>query len=758
MKTRTTFILSLTAILTLAASVFGAYSGGNGTAGNPYQISTKADLLTLAANTTDYGLCFILTADIDMGGQVFTTAIIAADTVMGDEFNGTAFTGTFDGNGHKITHFTINGGSYLGLFGFIYSGSSVKNLGLENFTVSGTSGSDYVGGLVGSNYHGSISSCYSTGTVGDSYCGVGGLVGVNNGSISNCYSTGVVSGYYYVGGLVGDYYGGSINNCYSTGNVTGRSYLGGLVGDNYDGNISNCYSTGIVTGSSSLGGLIGFKEGGNISSSYFLDVAGPNNGYGTPLTDAQMKQQSSFVGWDFLNIWNIGEGQTYPFFKGGAVIYNLTITATFGGTTHPIPGIHTYLSGSSVDVNAIPNVYYSFDHWELDGNYAGSANPYSVLMNGDHTLHAVFICANYELVPIIDTFTTVMESQTTNWDTGIGTPFVIYDAGLYKMWYEASSGPWPLRQVIAYAESNNGTSWFNKQVIHDSGSGYYATGSPWVIKEGGTYRMWHYDYYEWVAGDWSHYIAHMISANGINWPSFMSAGDQKVLSALGQSNPQGDGYCVFAPCVLYEPGIGYVMWYTVNDHQVQGGNAKIWRTTSSDGITWTNRQLSLPYINNTWEDGVGMASVVKENDGKYTMFYGAWDANSTQEAIGIAKSSDGITWTERRQFLRASDLGANVTFFGSSTRSAHFIDVDGKRYLYFNYYDKNDDKYKFGRIQIGFLPNIGSVNFVDYAVFASHWMEDCGEPNWCDETDFDHSGRVDMFDLAIFVGHWLEGI
>ena len=44
MKIRTTFILSLTAILTLAAgSVFGAYSGGSGTAGDPYLISTVAD-------------------------------------------------------------------------------------------------------------------------------------------------------------------------------------------------------------------------------------------------------------------------------------------------------------------------------------------------------------------------------------------------------------------------------------------------------------------------------------------------------------------------------------------------------------------------------------------------------------------------------------------------------------------------------------------------------------------------------------------
>ena len=238
MKARTTFILFLTAILTLAAgSAFGAYSGGSGTAGDPYKIATKADLLALAANTGDYGNCFILTADVNLQGQVFTTAIIAS---------GADFNGTFDGNDHKITNFTINGGSnsYLGLFGNTNTFGSVKNLGLENYSVSGNY---YVGGLVGMNY-GNISNCYSTGAVSGSI-DVGGLVGCNsNGSISNCYSMGSVSGSpssSSVGGLVGGNSNGGISNCYSTGSVSGSDTVGGLVGHNDDGSsISNCYSAG----------------------------------------------------------------------------------------------------------------------------------------------------------------------------------------------------------------------------------------------------------------------------------------------------------------------------------------------------------------------------------------------------------------------------------------------------------------------------------------------------------------------------------
>jgi parallel beta-helix repeat protein len=70
--------------------------------------------------------------------------------------------------------------------------------------------------------------------------------------------------------------------------------------------------------------------------------------------------------------------------------YALTITATVGGTTSPTPGIYTYAPGSMVQVTAIPYSNYKFDYWELDGVNVGSANPYTVLMDKNHTLKAVF--------------------------------------------------------------------------------------------------------------------------------------------------------------------------------------------------------------------------------------------------------------------------------------------------------------------------------------------------------------------------------
>jgi hypothetical protein len=69
----------------------------------------------------------------------------------------------------------------------------------------------------------------------------------------------------------------------------------------------------------------------------------------------------------------------------------LKIETTTGGTTNPSPGTYTHSNGTSVQVTAIASANYVFDHWELDTVNVGSANPYTVLMDADHTLKAVFV-------------------------------------------------------------------------------------------------------------------------------------------------------------------------------------------------------------------------------------------------------------------------------------------------------------------------------------------------------------------------------
>jgi hypothetical protein len=423
MKTAVIFILSLTIIITLVAgTAFGAYSGGTGEPNDPYKIAAKGDLLALVANTADYGKYFILTDDIDMQAQVFTTAIIAPAASGGYPFQGTPFTGTFDGNGHKITNFSINGGtnSWLGLFGFVDSGGSVWNLGIENFAVNSSSGSYYVGALVGWN-SGNISDCYSTGTV-SSNSNVGALVGENSGNISDCYSTGTVSGEDYVGALVGENYYGNISNCYSTGAVSGTYYLGALVGNNFYGSISNCYSTGLVSGTSFVGGLAGLNDNGNISQGYSTGAvsgtsyvgglvgrnfyAGINNCYSAGKVSGS--SGSSFVGGLVGDNWGSVLGSFWD-------TQTSDQTASSGGTGKMTTEMKTLLTFTS-----------SPARWDFTNETANGTNDYwRMCVNGvyyphfkwEYSSHGDFACPDgtdlYDLTIFMDQW--LLEKLT--WDT-----------------------------------------------------------------------------------------------------------------------------------------------------------------------------------------------------------------------------------------------------------------------------------------------------------------------------------------------------
>jgi hypothetical protein len=250
------------------------YSGGSGTAEDPYRISTIADWQELMAGSVDWDKQFVLLNDIDFGGMNLTPVARDTDPSAGG-FQGTLFSGVIDGNGHVLRNATLNlpDSDYVGLFGWLGSDGQIRNLGVENVN---TTGNTFVGSLCGVN-EGMISYCYANACVTGEHS-VGGLCGWNNtGKINYCYATGTVSGSSDVGGLCGMSGGGTINNCYATGIVSGTSTVGGLCGDNY-GTISNCYSTGTVSGNQFVGGLCGWNDGGTISNCY---AAGAVSGTGS---------------------------------------------------------------------------------------------------------------------------------------------------------------------------------------------------------------------------------------------------------------------------------------------------------------------------------------------------------------------------------------------------------------------------------------------------------------------------------------------
>ena len=127
-----TFLLEFPAIAADTAawdgSVAASFSGGSGTADDPWKISNGSELAYLASVVNSNGSAthnqyYILTADIDLGGREWTGIGNQNDA-------GKAFKGKFDGNGKVITGFAINEEREYtpGLFGMLDGGAVVKNL------------------------------------------------------------------------------------------------------------------------------------------------------------------------------------------------------------------------------------------------------------------------------------------------------------------------------------------------------------------------------------------------------------------------------------------------------------------------------------------------------------------------------------------------------------------------------------------------------------------------------------------------------
>jgi len=143
-------------------------------------------------------------------------------------------------------------------------------------------------------------------------------------TISNCENSGAVSGSYDVGGIAG-YCGGTISNCENSGDVSGSSNVGGIVGECYgtEANkttIEKCYSVGAVTVNGTpkdvaIGAIDETNNNVDVNYVYILDTSAADDMTygGTLLTDAEMCQQSSFVGFDFDTVWTMEGNPDYPY-------------------------------------------------------------------------------------------------------------------------------------------------------------------------------------------------------------------------------------------------------------------------------------------------------------------------------------------------------------------------------------------------------------------------------------------------------------
>ncbi len=247
---------------TYTVSLAAAKDPGYTIEGNGSYTVTSADGLMNVAELVNGGKTDInitLDKNIDLTGKDWTP--------IGTSFDN-SYTGTFDGGGHTITGLTITTkDQFVGLFGYLDKAGTVKNVVMEGIQITSNHMFGNTGGVAGFSW-GTIENCSVSGSVSGTNC-VGGVVGSQKaGSIIGCSSSAIVKGTRYVGGVAGEKWG-TMTACYATGNVTLEINSpqdlsgGGVVGLNGGSTVLACYATGNVnskgsnTGNVHIGGLFG---------------------------------------------------------------------------------------------------------------------------------------------------------------------------------------------------------------------------------------------------------------------------------------------------------------------------------------------------------------------------------------------------------------------------------------------------------------------------------------------------------------------
>jgi hypothetical protein len=387
------------------------FAGGTGTSENPWQIATAAQLneVRYFLGSTNSDKHFILIDNIDLGVSPYNEG--EGWVPIGDYAS--PFTGNFDGNGKTITGLYINiSGKYdYGLFGNVVGGH-IQNVGLTNVNIN-------------------------------AYQFSGGLAGYYDGTIANA---GSISGQGNVGGLVGQLssamgYSSNVENAWAAVNVTGISNLGGLVGSTYLATITNSY--------------------------YNIEVAGQTDtGKGEPRSTAEMtfpyNAETTYVGWDFVNIWDIQDGVNsgYPFirqqiepnaeFAGGngseADPYQITTIEHLNNVRNYLGVTHTdkhFLLMNNIDLTSYVSSggegYDDGQGWQPIG-YSTSANIYNYsncffgsFDGGEHTISGLIINRQptvYENYEQCGLFGALVDADVSNLNLGVQVMGTRFAAGL----------------------------------------------------------------------------------------------------------------------------------------------------------------------------------------------------------------------------------------------------------------------------------------------------------------------------------------
>ncbi len=222
-------------------------------------------------------------------------------------------------------------------------------------------------------------------------------------------------------------------------------------------------------------------------------------------------------------------------------------------------------------------------------------------------------------------------SQDSTWTTA---PGIIKDGSTYKMWYTGYDGS---NNRVLYADSSDGVTWNKQGLVLDIGTSGATDdahiSSPFVMKEGATYKMWYGGH------DGSNYRMHYAtSADGMTWSK------QGVATGLNLGTGGSyDDFGLSSPSIIKEDGI-YKMWYFGLSSSTSGD---VIYATSADGLSWTKQGIAVPN-GGTYDMLIsGEPSVLKLN-GEYHMWYRGAPSFGVSYVL-YASSSDGLTWTKQGQ-------------------------------------------------------------------------------------------------------------
>jgi len=308
--------------------------------------------------------------------------------------------------------------------------------------------------------------------------------------------------------------------------------------------------------------------------------------------------------------------------------YNLHISTAdpSQGTTSPAPGVHTYASGTAVQLTAQPRGGYIFSHWSGDVP-TPTQNPVTVTMNQPRTVTAHF-SLKYNLSP-----DWTQHTASAPWQPRLGFGAVVFNG---QMWI--LGGATVLGADNDVWRSADGSTWV--QVTPDAGW-VNRTGHVCLVYNGKMWVMGGYTNSGYLNDVWS-------SSDGVNWTRETAA----------------------APWAGRYSGVGLVhdgkMWI-LGGRAASGWLNDVW--ASSDGVNWTQKTASA-----TWLPREGHAGTIF--DGKMWILGGY--AGYLSNLRDAWYSTDGVTWTAAttsanwtpRYCHTALTLGDRMWILGGISRDA----------------------------------------------------------------------------------------